>query len=165
MRAEEEEHRQFLEMLDRNPLLMNPKSPAQVKHEAFHDKVVARMKAGPVEEGADTRVEVVAQEALAVLARRGSKGKLEPIVAACNEEGPIAESCFLKLERRREVVTLNVEYYMVQAGLIRPSIIVRKVSDSCVACWTTVKTCLTLGVWQDPEENYRSDITTHVKVA
>jgi hypothetical protein len=128
--AEEEEERRFWAGVQ--PLLKDPKSPAQLKHMAFHDEVVARMKAGPVQGVPVTRVELVAQEAQAVLRRLNSAGFLEEAVHDCNKEDATAEK-FLKLDRRREMLALNVEYYMVQAGVIRPSVIVKKVCDSHVA--------------------------------
>ena len=128
--AEEEEERRFWAGV--HPLLKDPKSPAQLKHMAFHDEVVARMKAGPVQGVPVTRVELVAQEAQAVLRRRNSAGFLEEAVHDCNQ-GDATAAKFLKLDRRREVLALNVEYYMVQAGVIRPSVIVKKVCDSRVA--------------------------------
>ena len=75
--------------------------------------------------------ELVAQEAQAVLRRRNSAGFLEEAVHDCNQ-GDATAAKFLKLDRRREVLALNVEYYMVQAGVIRPSVIVKKVCDSRV---------------------------------
>jgi hypothetical protein len=136
--AEEEEERSFWAGV--HPLLKDPKSPAQLKHMAFHDEVVARMKAGPVQGVPVTRVELVAQEALVVLGRLnrilkpGYAPMLESESLRKYQAGePLDDGDHWNLARRRTMLAASVEYYMVQAGVIRPSVIVKKVCDSRVA--------------------------------
>ena len=170
LRVEEEEHRRYLDMVAANPHLEHPKSPAQVKHEAFNDEVVTLMKTGLGGQIATSRAELVAEEALVVLSRLNRQvtsgaPKLESetlrkyIAGEHMDDGDI-----WSLGRRRSMLALNVEYYMVQTGVIRPSVIVKKVCES-VACLTLMKTLLTCCIWQDPEDPYRSDLIFRVKVS
>ena len=46
---------------------------------------------------------------------------------------PLDDGDHWNLARRRTMLAASVEYYMVQAGVIRPSVIVKKVCDSRVA--------------------------------
>ena len=123
-------------MIGNDPILKHLKSPSELKHDAFNNEVVALIKTGLGGRTATTRAELVAQEALVVLGRlnrlvtKGYLPRLEAPVPTHNEDGTIHEYNKYLLDRRHCTLAATVEYYMVQAGLIRPSVIVQKVRES-----------------------------------